>query len=92
MHPQIHILILRKLCEQKGTKSVLDYIKANGGKDEKSGKGGGKKNKKGNKDKAENHEDDVDDLSQTLKILSFNDSYPEIAVDDEVDESKVSVV
>jgi len=83
---------LRKLCEQKGTKSVLDYIKANGGKDEKSGKGGGKKNKKGNKDKAENHEDDVDDLSQTLKILSFNDSYPEIAVDDEVKEVRPYLV
>ena len=37
---------LRKMCEQKGTKSVLDYIKANSGKEEKGGGKGGKKGKK----------------------------------------------
>ena len=74
---------LRKMCEQKGTKSVLDYIKANSGKEEKGGGKGGKKGKKGAKEPVQ-EEEDISDLCQTLKVLGFNEEYPEIAVDDEV--------
>ena len=84
---------LRKMCEQKGTKSVLDYIKANSGKDEKGGKG--KKGKKGGRDAGPSHDDgdaDVADLCQTLTVLGFSDDYPEIAVDDEVKEVRPYLV
>ena len=84
---------LRKMCEQKGTKSVLDYIKANSGKDEKGGKG--KKGKKGGRDAAPSNDDgdaDVADLCQTLTVLGFSDDYPEIAVDDEVKEVRPYLV
>ena len=80
---------LRKLCEQKGTKAVLDYIKAHSGKDGK-GKGGGKGGKKGKKGKQVEVDDEIDDeveeLSQTLRILSFSEEYPEILVSDLVKE------
>ena len=71
---------LRKLCEQKGTKAVLDYIKAHSGKEGK-GKGGGKGGKKGKKEVEE-----VEDLSNTLRILSFSEDFPEILVSDLVKE------
>ena len=77
------------MCEQKGTKSVLDYIKANSGKEEKGGGKGGKKGKKGGKSEPvvnDEEDDKVDDLCQTLKVLSFSENFPEIAVDDEVKE------
>ena len=80
---------LRKMCEQKGTKSVLDYIKANSGKEEKGGGKGGKKGKKGGKSEPVNNEegdDTMDELCQTLKVLGFSENFPEIAVDDEVKE------
>ena len=81
---------LRKLCEQKGTKAVLDYIKAHSGKEGK-GKGGGKGGKKGKKagkqvEADEEVEDEVDELSNTLRILSFSEDFPEILVSDLVKE------
>ena len=83
---------LRKMCEQKGTKSVLDYIKANSGKEEKGGSKGGKKGKKGGKEVIQEKEEDVHELCQSLKVLGFNDEYPEIAVDDEVKEVRPYLV
>ena len=76
---------LRKMCEQKGTKAVLDYIKANTGKE---GKGkGGKKGKKGRKQSdGDKFEEDVGELLNTLTILSFTEEYPEILVSDLVKE------
>ena len=82
---------LRKLCEQKGTKAVLDYIKAHSGKEGK-GKGGGKGGKKGKKSgkqvevDEEMIDDEVEELSNTLRILSFSEDYPEILVSDLVKE------
>ena len=81
---------LRKLCEQKGTKAVLDYIKAHSGKEGK-GKGGGKGGKKGKKagkqvEADEEVDDEVEDLSNTLRILSFSEDFPEILVSDLVKE------
>ena len=81
---------LRKLCEQKGTKAVLDYIKAHSGKDGK-GKGGGKGGKKGKKagkqaEVDEEIDDEVEELNNTLRILSFSEDYPEIMVSDLVKE------
>ena len=82
---------LRKMCEQKGTKSVLDYIKANSGKEEKGGGKGGKKGKKGAKE-ASQEEEDISELCKTLKVLGFNEEFPEIAVDDEVKEVRPYLV
>ena len=81
---------LRKLCEQKGTKAVLDYIKAHSGKEGK-GKGGGKGGKKGKKagkqvEVDEEVDEEVEDLSNTLRILSFSEDFPEILVSDLVKE------
>ena len=73
---------LRKMCEQKGTKSVLDYIKANSGKEDKAGG----KGKKGKKAAQENVDNDVDEMCQSLKIMGFSEEFPEIAIDDEVKE------
>ena len=82
---------LRKMCEQKGTKSVLDYIKANSGKEEKGGGKGGKKGKKGAKEPVQ-EEEDISNLCQTLKVLGFNEEYPEIAVDNEVNDVRPFLV
>ena len=78
---------LRKMCEQKGPKSVLDYIKANGDKGG-GGKGGGKGGKKGKKGGQEKEEvdEETDELCQTLKILGLSEEYPEIAIADAVKE------
>ena len=86
---------LRKLCEQKGTKAVLDYIKAHSGKDGK-GKGGGKGGKKGKKSGKEVEVDDEiideeEDLSNSLRIISFSEDYPEILVSDLVKEVRGTV-
>ena len=78
---------LRKMCEQKGTKAVLDYIKANSGKEGKGGGKGGKKGKKGRQLDTEEVEE-VGDLLNTLNILSFSEEYPEILVSDLVKEVK----
>ena len=81
---------LRKLCEQKGTKAVLDYIKAHSGKDGKGGGKGGRGGKKGKKGKQvevdDEIEDEVEELSNTLRILGFSEDYPEILVSDLVKE------
>ena len=76
---------LRKMCEQKGTKAVLDYIKANSGKEVRGGGKGGKKGKKGRQLDGE-PADDVGELANTLSILSFSEDYPEIQVSDLVKE------
>merc|ERR1712179_152963 len=62
---------LKKMCSQKGTKSVLDYIKNNCSKvggAEKQEKGKGKKNKKGRKDSVE-----VDELCDTLTVTAIKE-------------------
>ena len=76
---------LRKMCEQKGTKAVLDYIKANSGKEGKGGGKGGKKGKKGKQLDTE-PDDEVGELANTLSILSFSEDLPEIQVSDLVKE------
>ena len=77
---------LRKMCEQKGTKAVLDYIKANSGKEGKGGGKGGKKGKKGGKQLDTEEVEEVGELLNTLSILSFSEEYPEILVSDLVRE------
>ena len=79
---------LRKLCEQKGTKAVLDYIKAHSGKDGKGGGKGGKKGKKAGKQVEADAEidEEVEELSNTLRILGFSEDFPEILVSDLVKE------
>ena len=75
---------LRKMCGQKGTKSVLDYIKSNCSKvggGEKQEKGKGKKNKKGRKDSAE-----MNELCDTLTVTSLRSDMPEIVASDSVKE------
>ena len=79
---------LRKLCEQKGTKAVLDYIKAHSGKDGKGGGKGGKKGKNAGKQVEADAEidEEVEELSNTLRILGFSEDFPEILVSDLVKE------
>merc|ERR1719184_723640 len=81
---------LRKMCSQKGTKSVLDYIKNNCSKvggAEKQEKGKGKKNKKGRKDSVE-----VDDLCDILTVTNIKEEMPEIVVEDSVKEVRPFIV
>jgi len=82
---------LRKMCCQKGTKSVLDYIKNNCGKAgevEKQEKGKGKKNKKGRKDDAA----DMDELCDILRVSSIKEEMPEIIAEDSVKEVRPFIV
>jgi len=83
---------LRKMCEQKGTKAVLDYIKANSGKEGKGGGKGGKKGKKGGKQLDTEEVEEVGELLNTLSILSFSEEYPEILVSDLVREVRPYIV
>jgi len=81
---------LRKMCNQKGTKSVLEYIKNNsskmGGVD-KQEKSKGKKNKKERKDSVE-----VDELCDLLTITSIKEEMPEIIAEDCVKEVRPFIV
>ena len=70
--------------------SVLDYIKANGGKEE-AGKKSGKKGKKGDHEKKSVEEDETDELCQTLKILGISEDYPEIAISETVKEVMINL-
>lgn len=81
---------LRKMCSQKGTKSVLDYVKNNCtkvGGGEKQEKGKGKKNKKGRKDSVE-----VDELCDILTVASLKDDMPEIVATESVKEVRPFIV
>jgi len=81
---------LKKMCSQKGTKSVLDYIKNNCSKvggGEKQEKGKGKKNKKGRKDSVE-----VDELCDTLTVTAIKEEMPEIVAEDSVKEVRPFIV
>jgi len=81
---------LRKMCGQKGTKSVMDYVKSNCrrvGDGEKAEKGKGKKNKKGRKDSAE-----MNDLCDTLTVTSLKEDLPEIVASESVKEVRPFIV
>ena len=81
---------LRKMCSQKGTKSVLDYVKNNCtkvGGGEKQEKGKGKKNKKGRKDSVE-----VDELCDILTVASLKDDMPEIVATESVKEVSLEIL
>eukprot|EP00092_Neocalanus_flemingeri_P068949 GFUD01084367.1.p1 GENE.GFUD01084367.1~~GFUD01084367.1.p1 ORF type:complete len:519 (+),score=186.79 GFUD01084367.1:53-1558(+) len=81
---------LRKMCGQKGTKSVLDYVKSNCSKvggGEKTTKGKGKKNKKGRKDSV-----DMDELCDTLTVVSLREDMPEIVATEAVKEVRPFIV
>ena len=84
---------LRKMCQQKGTKSVLDYIKNHcQGKEEK---GKGKKGKKGKeRDREAEDADDaaVSELVTSLTVLGVSDEYPEICVSEAVREVRPYIV
>ena len=72
------------MCGQKGTKSVMDYVKSNCrkvGDGEKVEKGKGKKNKKGRKDSAE-----MNELCDTLTVTSLKEDFPEIVASESVKE------
>jgi len=75
---------LKKMAAQKGTKSVLDYIRANCPKGQegtetgsKGGKGKGKKGKA-----ARGKSPEVEAVTDILSILSVSDKYPEILITD----------
>jgi len=81
---------LRKMCGQKGTKSVLDYVKSNCrkvGGGEKQEKGKGKKNKKGRKDSEE-----MNELCDTLTITSLREDMPEIVASESVKEVRPFII
>merc|ERR1719357_1524254 len=78
---------LKKMASQKGTKSVLDYIRANcpkagGGGGEVGGKGGKGKGKKGKgKSRAspEPEDKEVDQVGDILTVMTLSGEYPDIA-------------
>ena len=81
---------LRKMCGQKGTKSVLDYVKSNCrkvGGGEKLEKGKGKKNKKGRKDSEE-----MNELCDTLTVTSLKEDMPEIVASESVKEVRPFII
>jgi len=81
---------LRKMCGQKGTKSVMDYVKSNCrkvGDGEKVEKGKGKKNKKGRKDSAE-----MNELCDTLTVTSLKEDFPEIVASESVKEVRPFII
>ena len=81
---------LRKMCGQKGTKSVLNYVKSNCrkvGGGEKQEKGKGKKNKKGRKDSEE-----MNELCDTLTVTSLKEDMPEIVASESVKEVRPYII
>jgi len=81
---------LRKMCGQKGTKSILDYIKAHSCKSSTGEKEGGKRSKKNKKNDQESS--DVNDLCNTLTITSIKGEFPEIAVSEAVKEVRPYII
>lgn len=76
---------LRKMCEQKGTKSVLDYIKSNSGK--RTGEKG-----KGKKKKGKETQDEINELNDCLRILSLKEELPHIISEESVKEVRPYIV
>ena len=77
---------LKKMVAQKGTKSVMDYVRQNCAKE--SGSGGksakGKKGKKGKKNSVSrdaDEEDDVETLSDMIDVLHMKTESPTVEVD-----------
>lgn len=81
---------LKKMAVQKGTKSVMEYIKSSCPREGvSSGKSSSKGGKKG-KNKAAKEE--VDEVCDTLTVLAISDKYPEISVSDSVKEVRPFIV
>jgi len=78
---------LKKMAAQKGTKSVLDYIRANcpkaggggGGGGGKGGKGKGKKGKGKSRASPEPEDKEVDQVGDILTVMTLSGEYPDIA-------------
>merc|ERR1712013_883217 len=73
---------LKKMAAQKGTKSVLDYIRANCPKAGGGGGGGGGKGGKGkgkNRASPEPEDKEVDQVGDILTVMTLSGEYPDIA-------------
>jgi len=90
---------LKKMVDQKGTKSIMDYVRQNCSKE--SGGGGGKsggKGKKGKKGKKgsvskDEEEDDIEMLSDMIDVMHMKENSPTVEVDlDAVAEARPFIV
>jgi len=78
---------LKKMVAQKGTKSVMDYVRQNCSKESGGGGGKGAKGKKGKKGKKNTvsqdaeEEDDIETLSDMIDVMHMKGESPTVEVD-----------
>jgi len=82
---------LKRICSQKSSKTVMEYIKQHGTTQDQDQSNNSKSEKSGKKSKKEVAEE-IDSVSDRLSVLAISDQYPVVYVDVEVKDVRPFIV